>query len=219
MTDDARIEKEITARLTHETRINLDECEMEVKSEGGYVNLRGEVHSVAALRLTQVIVAQVEGVKKVSEDLLVKIPAAMGDLELTQHIEKSLEQEPNLEAREIDVNADREGRVILTGRVHSWMAFRLAEVLAWWVSGTRHVRNAIVIEPHEQDSDEELKDNLVVIMSKDNLVDPSNFHLIVVDRAVILRGQAPTSVEKGAAIRDCWYTPGVRDVIDELTVR
>lgn len=219
MTDDARIEKEIVARLTRDTRVNLNQSELRVKSEGGYVDLSGEVDSVAALRLAAIHAGQVDGVRKVRENLLVKAPQAMGDLELARHIENAITQEPNLDEKEIEVQADSEGRVTITGSVHSWIALRLAEVLAWWVPGTRHVRNALVIEPHEQDSDEELKDNLVVILGKDPLVDPSNFHIIVVDREITLRGQAPTPVEKDAALRDCWYTPGVRGVIDELSVR
>lgn len=218
MTDDARIEKEIAARLTRDTRVNLDQCEIAVKSEGGYVDLSGEVHSVAALRLAAIHAGQVDGVRKVSEDLLVKAPKEMGDLELTRHIENAMTQEPNLDGKEIEIQADRDGRVTLTGKVHSWIALRLAEVLAWWVPGTRHVRNALVMEPHEQDSDEELKDNLMVILSKDPLIDPSNFQISVADGEVTLRGQAPTPVEKDAAVRDCWYTPGVINVSDELTV-
>lgn len=80
------------------------------------------------------------------------------------------------------------------------------------------LKNLLIVEPPEQDSDEELKDNLITILEKDVLVNPKKFRLEVLHGIVTLRGRVDSPIEKSAAEKDCWYTPGVVDVVNELTV-
>ncbi len=78
--------------------------------------------------------------------------------------------------------------------------------------------NRIAIEPPDQDSDEELRDNLLVILEKDVLVDPSKFQVQVDKGQVRLLGRVDSPLEKDAAEKDCWYTPGVIDVENRLEI-
>jgi osmotically-inducible protein OsmY len=80
------------------------------------------------------------------------------------------------------------------------------------------VQNLLVVDPPEQDNDEELKDNLITIMEKDVLVNPKKFRIDVRQGVVTLRGRVDSPIEKSASEKDCWYTPGVIDVVNELTV-
>ena len=89
-------------------------------------------------------------------------------------------------------------------------------MLCWWIPGVTSVANLIAVQPEEFDNDDELKDNLVTILEKDVLVNPRKFRLTVKDGCVTLSGRADSETERDAAERDCWYTPGVREVTNNL---
>ncbi len=89
-------------------------------------------------------------------------------------------------------------------------------MLCWWIPGVTSVDNRIEVQPPESDNDEELKDNLITILEKDSLVDPRKFQVRVQGGCVTLSGRAGSDTERDAAERDCWYTPGVREVTNDL---
>ena len=218
MNDDRQLSQKIEGLLTRDTRINLNHSEMVISCENGYVTLSGTLPSVAAKRLAVRLASEASGVKAVRDALRVAAPNPMGDLEIAEHVRKALIQERNIEEGHIEIETDLDGTVILRGSVHSLIQKRLCEVLCWWVPGVTDVRNFLVVDPPEQDNDEELRDNLITIMEKDVLVHPEKFRLEVKSRTVTLRGQVDTPTEKDAAEKDCWYTPGVSDVDNQLTV-
>jgi osmotically-inducible protein OsmY len=204
--------------LTRDTRINLPRSSISIIEDKGHVTLSGSVPSVAAKRLAVRLAGTVDGVETVHDDLRVDVANAMGDKEISQHVLHALIQERNIDENAIDIRTDPDGLVTLGGQVHSLMLKRLCEVLCWWVPGVTAVSNEIVIDPPEEDNDEELRDNLLVIMDKDVLVDPAKFQVKVDQGHVLLRGRVDSSLEKDAAEKDCWYTPGVVDVDNQLTL-
>jgi osmotically-inducible protein OsmY len=218
MNEDERIKKAIEGALTHDIRINLPQSALDIACEQGYVTLSGTVSSIAGKRLARRLAEQTAGPGKVNDLLDVAIVQSMGDKEISQHIRRSFIQERNIEEDHIDIETDLQGRVILRGDVHSLVQRRLCEVLSWWVPGVRNVRNLLVINPNEEDNDEEFKDNLLVILEKDPMVDPKHFQLLVRNGVVSLRGRANSAMERDAAENDCWYTPGVVDVDNQLEV-
>jgi osmotically-inducible protein OsmY len=210
--------QQVHGALTRDNRINLSHSQISIHEVDGYVTLSGTVPSVAAKRLALHLAEGVPGVIEVVDDLRVAVANPMGDLEIADHVRHALIQERNIEENHIEIMTDPDGGVILRGSVHSLVQRRLCEVLSWWVPGVTSVTNEISVEPPEQDSDEELRDNLIVIMEKDVLVNPSKFRIEVQDGRVKLRGRVDSPVEKDAAEKDCWYTPGVIDVENRLTV-
>lgn len=218
MNADRQIIQRIEGALTRDTRINLPGSEIAITSESGYVTLRGTLPAVAAKRLAVRLAGQAEGVRSVRDELRVASPNPMGDLEIAEHVRNALIQERNIEEGHIELETDPEGGVTLRGSVHSLVQKRLCEVLCWWIPGVSNVRNLVVVNPPEQDNDEELKDNLITIMEKDVLVNPSKFQVDVLEGTVTLRGRVDSPMEQDAAENDCWYTPGVLDVVNELTV-
>jgi osmotically-inducible protein OsmY len=216
--EDLRIIKDIEAALTHDTRINLGECELYLSSDDGAVLLRGEMPAVSAKRLALLLAGRVAGVRQLQDELLVERVDPMGDKELVQHVRRSFVEERNIEEDQIEIEADPQGRVLLRGHVHSLTQRRLCEVLCWWAPGVADVRNLLVVSPPETDSDEELRDNLLVILDKDRVVHPENFQLQVRQGVVSLRGRAHSATEKHAAEQDCWCCPGVVEVDNQLTL-
>jgi osmotically-inducible protein OsmY len=217
-TSDLKIVQQATGQFTHDQRINIAQSDLAIGCAEGLVTLRGTVPSVAAKRLAARLAAAVPGVKGVDDQLRVASHMAMGDQQITNHINRSFLQERNFEAEQIDLEVRNGGEVTLRGTVHALVYWRLAEVLCWWIPGVTAVDNQLEVSPPEQDSDEELTDNLLVILGKDMLVDPSRFQLKASGGVVTLRGAVPSAVTREAAEKDCWYTPGVVDVINELAV-
>jgi osmotically-inducible protein OsmY len=217
-TSDLKIVHQTTGQFTQDQRINIAQSDLAVGCTEGQVTLRGTVPSVAAKRLAARLAAAVPGVKGVDDQLRVASPMPMGDQQIANHIRRSFVQERNFENEAIDIEVRNGGEVVLRGTVHALVYRRLAEVLCWWIPGVTSVDNQLDLDPFEQDSDEELKDNLLVILEKDMLVDPSRFQLEVSGGIVTLRGAVPSAVTREAAEKDCWYTPGVVDVVNELAV-
>lgn len=218
MSADQAIAQEIQGLLTRDTRIHLAASQLQIDSDEGYVTLSGTVPSVAAQRLAVRLAGQAPGVKTVRDRLRVAVVNPMGDLEIGDHIRHAFIQERNIEEDHIEIEIDPEGGVILRGTVHSLVQKRLCEVLCWWVPGVSSVQNLLVVDPPEEDSNEELKDNLITILEKDVLVNPKKFQVLVRDGVVTLRGRVDSETERDAAEKDCWYTPGVMDVVNELEV-
>jgi osmotically-inducible protein OsmY len=217
-TSDLKIIQQATGHFTHDLRINLTQSELAIGCAEGLVTLRGTVPSVAAKRLAARLAATVPGVRGVQDELRVASSMPMGDQQIANHIQRSFMQERNFEREQITLEVNNGGAVTLRGQVHAQVYRRLAEVLCWWVPGVTGVDNQLEVSPPEQDSDEELKDNLLVIFGKDMLVDPTRFQLEVTSGVVTLRGAVTSAVTKEAAEKDCWYTPGVVDVVNELNV-
>ena len=218
MSEDRQLIQKIEGALTRDRRINLNAGAMEISCEGGYVTLGGTVPTVAAKRLAVRLAEELPEVKSVRDELRVATSSPMGDLQIADHVRHAFIQERNIEEGNIEIETDPDGAVILRGHVHALAYKRLCEVLCWWVPGVSNVRNLLVVDPPEEDSDEELRDNLITILEKDILVNPTKFRLDVLGRKVTLRGRVDSQTEKEAAEKDCWYTPGVIDVADELTV-
>ena len=213
------LKQNVHAALTRDPRVNLSHSNIDISAEGRVVTLEGNVPTVAAKRLATSLARSLPEVTEVRDQLKVKIVNPMGDLEIATHIRRSFVEERNIEEDHVAIDVDTEGGVTLRGQVHSLIQRRLCEVLCWWIPGVSAVSNLIIVDPPDQDTDEELRDNLMVIMEKDNLVDPKEFKIVVRDRKVFLSGEVDSETVRDAAENDCWFTPGVADVSNDLTLR
>jgi len=72
---------------------------------------------------------------------------------------------------------------------------------------------------HVARSDAEIADDVRNRLVWDNWVDANRVNVQVTGGVVTLTGEVDSIVEKRAAGDDAWDTPGVRDVINNLTIR
>ncbi len=84
----------------------------------GQVSLKGEVKHCAARDDAEKAVLKIPGVRRVLNEIRVK-PAAAEPKDIRKSIEVALERRALREARRIELEI-HEGRVILSGAVHSW---------------------------------------------------------------------------------------------------
>lgn len=112
----------------------------------------------------------------------------------------------------------KDGRVTLTGIVSMFGEKTAASEDAWRIKGVREVANEIEVRPVAQRSDEDIAADVFNILKWDNRVDARNIVVKVAGGVVILSGLVGSAIEKRAAIENTWYTAGVNDVDDQLTI-
>jgi osmotically-inducible protein OsmY len=215
-TDDALIVAGIIARLSCEPKINLDRSDVSIASDNGIVTVSGVVDDITSKRLAIRHARTQDGIQMVIDDLMITVDNPMSGEDIVKHVTDAFIFDPYIDASGLDVSADNHGRVILNGKVRSWGVYRLCEVLSWWVPGVSSVNNLIEIDPPPQCSDGELRENIISILEKDILVTRSRISVSVKNSVVTLKGWVPTSLERDAAEKDCWYTPGVDYVRNEI---
>lgn len=161
--------------------------------------------------------------------------------EAVRLVHAALEREPgvNLHRNPIDIEF-AEGLVTLTGDLDSIAAKRLAVQRASRLPFAAEVEDRLRVRPAEPRDDGAIKDGLALGFDQERIFHGCNIHLSwhgqeqtvgrlqgeeactidarISDGVVILRGEVWSLSHRRLAEAICWWTPGVRDVIDELIV-
>lgn len=221
----------IHAALEHNPDIDLDRYPIKVRIDD-VVRLEGEVQDIIVKRKALRTARRVAGTARIDDRLRIAAAEGISDGELRDTAVKALKREPAF--AEIDVSADgdapsgqgqdwirvkaEDGVVRLTGEVNSLSHRRLAEVIAWWVQGSRDVDNHLHVRPPEQENDAEISDAVRLVFDKEPALDADHISVTTRNREVTLRGAVFTRDQRRRAEQDCWYIPGVHAVHNELQV-
>lgn len=239
MSDTGEILERVRASLMGVPRLDWHRYPLEMHLEGGTLTLEGEVGNVPAKRHAAKRAGTVAGVSQVVDRVRVAPAERMGDGAVLDHVRDALLGEPVF--RECAISVVSKGRVeavhappepagslriavdggvvSLQGEVPSLSHRRLAEVLAWWVPGSRDVVNGLAVSPPEEDSDDEITDAVRLALEKDPFVNADQVRVSTKDRAVTLQGLVPTDGECDMAEYDAWYVSGVDEVINRIEAR
>ena len=114
--------------------------------DAGMVTLKGEVDFGSQRDAAEKAVRNLAGVKLVSNQIQVK-PFQVTTTELQSAIEEALERQAELEAKKISLDI-HEGRVTLSGTVHSWAEKDVVVGAARGTCGVRAVEDRIVVRPY-----------------------------------------------------------------------
>jgi len=221
----------ILAALEHDPDINLHETPIKV-SFAGTLRLEGEVADIVAKRKALRIAARVAGTETIDDRLRVRPGAPRSDADVLHSALNALGQEGAF--RNLIVRADggvpadhsdyicvavRDGVVYLAGEVGSLSHRRLAEVIAWWVPGSRDVDNRLHVHPPELETDDEITDVVRLVLDKDPSLDATQIRVTTRHREITLDGVVHSEEVKHMATEDCWYIPGVHGVHNRIQVR
>ena len=108
------------------------------------------------------------------------------------------------------------GVVTLDGTVPSRNHARLASALAWWVPGTRDVKDFLGARVPEEFDELDLVEGIRIVLEKDPLVDAGQIRVSAHDTSITLDGTVSCALERSAAERDAWFVPDVGEVVNRL---
>jgi len=232
--------KQVMASLEADIRINLHRHPVRVRMLDDAVLLEGEVDSVAAKKLAIEHAAAVDGIRGVVDRLRVEPAQRKGDGAIRDALLAALGA-----AREFanctirfcdsgrvemlrDASGERSGDILiavedgvvtLEGTVISLSHKRVAGVLAWWTQGCRDVINSLVIDPDENDNDEEVVEALRIVLEMDPVIDAGQISARCRDFVVTLKGYVATDQQRWRAELDAWSLFAVDGVINRIEVQ
>jgi osmotically-inducible protein OsmY len=154
------IAQEIEVRLNSESKVMDDEIagralkiiawesllpddSVQVRVEKGWITLTGHVDWHFQREAAERAVHRLTGVRGVSNLLAVKPRVQPEDVR--QRIEDAFRRNAELKARHVTVAVEKNGRVLLNGRVQTWRERRAAELASWSASGVQHVENHVAV--------------------------------------------------------------------------
>jgi osmotically-inducible protein OsmY len=195
------------------------------RSDGGVVQLTGEVDSYAAREIAVSDVLGIPGVVRVIDDLA-QHPRKGSDDQLTETVKRYIGDDPWVNDAQVRVSTDH-GKVTLAGFVGSDVEKARAEedarmatpheldatglrVDRWTDDGTLRAR------PPRAVSDREIGQTVLDAYVADPRLHPFVPTIDVREHVVILTGAAPNAEAKAAAREDAQNTSGVIDVRDDM---
>lgn len=238
-TDHQELIKQLKDTLYTEPSIDHERYPLAMEFCEGVLTIAGEVDDVATKKRALYRMAAFPQIRDIVDRIQVSPAEIMGDGAICAHVSDAMLQEPaflnfSLTARlgpqtelirervcdrcgaiEVSVEA---GVVTLAGQVPSLSHKRLAGVLSWWVPGSRDVINMLVVEPPEEDTDDEISDAVRLVLEKDPFVNPLQVRIRTRNRVVTLDGLLPSESERDMAESDAWYVLGVDNVINRIAV-
>jgi len=219
MQTDVEIEKATAAALVRDPRVRAhsEGGTIKLRSQGGTILLEGLVESLAEKQIAERLIREVPGVHEVHNFLQVRPMPPRTDAEILLHVRHGLEEDPYLNEKKLAVRVEN-GVVTLSGSEDALAKKRLAGLITWWCAGVTDVRNEIMVDPDEADSDDEITDMVRVAFDKDKLVDALRFQIFTRDGVVYLTGVARNATERQAAEDDAWAVWGVKDVINQISI-
>ena len=122
----------------------LQESPNDVAVSNGWVSLNGRVDWQYQRTTAENIVKDLIGVRGVTNSIAVEPRVNAADVKTK--IESALKRSAEIDARRINVTVT-DGRVTLTGNVHSWFERDEARRAAWAAPGVKNVEDRIAVVP------------------------------------------------------------------------
>lgn len=215
MKSDEQLKQDVIDELKWNAHIDADAIEVSVHDR--VITLSGSVPSYAQKLAVQKAAQRVDGSRALVLELGIRGARAdaHSDEAVAAAIVSALRWTEGIPDDAIGVKVER-GCVTLTGAVE-WGYQRLAaETIASRTRGVIGVMNEIAVR-HDADP-AEVSAQIAAALKRRALKGAERVRIDVQHGTVILRGEVDSMAEKRAANGVAWSTPGVKSVIDELTI-
>jgi osmotically-inducible protein OsmY len=213
--DNAALKQSVVDELAW--RPDIDSAHIGVTADDGVITLSGYVPSYAQKYEVEDCVKRVIGVRGVAEELEVRYPGdySTKDDEIAQRALNSLAWDAMVPRDSVKVTVQI-GVVTLSGQV-SWQFERnAAEKAVRTLYGVVDVVDNIKLKTRPQPTD--VKSRIESALRRNAELDSDSIRVSVSDGTVTLDGTVDTWSARHTAEDAAWSAPGVRTVVDRLSV-
>jgi osmotically-inducible protein OsmY len=215
MKTDTQLQHDVIAELKWEPSVNAAQIGVEVKD--GIVTLAGHVSSYAEKWDAERAAQRVSGVKALAIEMDVKLSGSSKrtDADIARSAENALQWTTFLPKDRVKVMVES-GCITLSGEVDWEYQRQAAAGGVRYLMGVTGVSNQIAIKPKVSVS--VVKSDIEAALKRRALADAQKISVEVRGADVTLTGTVHSWSERDLARHSAWGTPGVRNVVDNITV-
>ena len=216
MKTDIQLQQDVLAELKWEPSVHAAEIGVEVKD--GIVTLAGHVSTYAEKWDAERAAQRVSGVKALAIEMDVRLAGSSKrtDADVARSVENVLHWNSTLPKDSVKVMVES-GWITLSGEV-DWEYQRQAAAKAVrYLTGITGVRNQIAIKKPTV-SLSAVKSDIEAALKRRATANAHKISVEVHGADVTLTGRVDNWSEREAARHSAWGTPGVRNVVDNITV-
>lgn len=213
--NDSVLRQDIIDELEFEP--SIDAADIGVAVENGVATLTGHVPTYAQKATVEDVVRRVIGVKGIAQEIEVRPFGAnqTADDEIAKRALNMINWDTAVPKNAVQVKVQK-GWVTLTGKVE-WHYQKIAAGDAVkGLAGVSGVSNNIDLKPRVSVSD--VKKRIEDALKRNAEVEAKGIRIDVLDGMVTLEGRVKAWPEREAAERAAWSAPGVKAVVDRITV-
>ena len=218
MKTDSQLQQDVSAELNWEPSVHAARIGVEVKD--GVVTLAGQVDSYAEKWNAERAAQRVAGVKALTTELNVQLasPSTRTDGDIAESVENVLEWTSSLPAGAIQVLVEG-GWVTLSGDVDWQYQRQAATDSVRYLMGVTGVSDQIGIKPSAtSELATTVKSDIEAALRRTSIADARKIAVEVHGSDVTLSGTVHSWDERDTATHSAWGTPGVRNVVDVMTL-
>lgn len=215
MKTDSQLQQDVIAELKWEPSVHAEQIGVEVKD--GVVTLAGEVSSFAEKWAAESAAQRVAGVKALAISMDVKL-SALGqrtDADIARSAENVIEWTACLPTDGVKLMVEA-GWITLSGEVDWQYQKQVAADALRYLVGVTGVSNQIAIKPKV--STNAVKSDIEAALKRRARLDAKQITVEVSGAEVTLSGSVQNWTERDLATHSAWGAPGVRNVVDHMTL-
>jgi osmotically-inducible protein OsmY len=218
MKTDSQLQQDVSAELKWEPSVTASQIGVEAKD--GVVTLAGEVSSYSEKWNAERAAQRVSGVMALATELTVKLSqfGTRTDADIARAVENALEWSSSVPDDAVKVLVDG-GWVTLSGSVDWRFQKQAASDIVRHLVGVTGVSDQIAIKPKlSLSAVGSVKADIEAALKRSATADAQKISVTVDGSDVTLSGLVHSWAERDTATTAAWGTPGVRSVVDKMSL-
>ena len=215
MKSDSQLQQDVSAELKWEP--SVQSAHIGVKVKDGVVTLVGQVNSYVEKWNAERAAQRVAGNKAMTTELKVHLEglSKRTDADVAEAVENVLEWTSSLPAGAVKVMVEG-GWVTLSGNVDWQYQRQTANDSVRYLMGVTGISDQIIIKPSVTAT--VVKSDIEAALKRTSIADAKQISVAVHGSDVTLSGTIHSWSERDTATTSAWGTPGVRNVVDMMTL-